>query len=116
VRRGLAQHEGLRYEDFLPVSAAGIFASNLSQYGTKSTAAVRPKCSQEDLEDVMGRPIVDATAVYAGLDAASRIDTLSRLGVVDRLPDAERARLEAAVAACPPGVIETARRDVAVAV
>jgi uncharacterized glyoxalase superfamily metalloenzyme YdcJ len=116
VRRGLAQHEGLRYEDFLPVSAAGIFASNLSQYGTKSTAAVRPACSQKDLEDVMGRPIVDATAVYAGLDAASRIDTLSRLGVLDRLPVAERARLEAAVAACPPGVIETARRDVAVAV
>ncbi|NBP52193.1 MAG: hypothetical protein EBU70_13635, partial [Actinobacteria bacterium] len=116
VRRGLAQHEGLRYEDFLPVSAAGIFASNLSQYGTKSTAAVRPACSQKDLEDVMGRPIVDATAVYAGLDAASRLDTLSRLGVVGCLPAAERARLDAAVAACPAGVVETARREVAVAV
>jgi uncharacterized glyoxalase superfamily metalloenzyme YdcJ len=109
VRRGLAQQEGLRYEDFLPVSAAGIFASNLSQYGTKSTAAVRPTYSQKDLEDVMGRPIIDATTVYAGLDAASRLDTFARLGIADRVPAAERARLEAAVAACPAGVIDEAR-------
>src|SRR5690606_22144079 len=38
VELGYADYEGLRYEDFLPVSAAGIFASNLNQYGTKSTA------------------------------------------------------------------------------
>jgi uncharacterized glyoxalase superfamily metalloenzyme YdcJ len=116
VRRGLAQQEGLRYEDFLPVSAAGIFASNLSQYGTKSTAAVRPTYSQKDLEEVMGRPIIDATTVYAGLDAASRLDAFARLGVADRVPAAERARLEAAVAACPAGVIDEARASVAVAV
>ena len=116
VRRGLAQYEGLRYEDFLPVSAAGIFASNLNQYGTKSTAAVRPTYSQKDLEDVMGKPIVDATTVYAGLDAASRLDTFARLGVTARVPAAERARLEAAVAACPAGIVDEARRSVAVAV
>ena len=116
VRRGHAQQEGLRYEDFLPVSAAGIFASNLSQYGTKSTAAVRPTYCQKDLEDVMGRPIIDATAVSAALDAASRLDTFSQLGILGRVPAAERARLEAAVAACPGGVIEEARASVAVAV
>ena len=116
VRRGLAQYEGLRYEDFLPVSAAGIFASNLNQYGTKSTAAGRPPYSQKDLEDVMGKPIVDATTVYAGLDAASRLDTFARLGVTARVPAAERARLEAVVAACPAGIVEEARRSVAVAV
>ncbi len=116
VRSGLAQHEGLRYEDFLPVSAAGIFASNLNQYGTKSTATVRPTYCQKDLEDVMGKPIVDATTVYAGLDAASRLDTFAKLGVLDRLPAAERARLDAAVAACPADLVEEARRSVAVAV
>jgi hypothetical protein len=98
------------------VSAAGIFASNLSQYGTKSTAAVRPTYCQKDLEDVMGRPIIDATAVSAALDAASRLDTFSQLGILGRVPAAERARLEAAVAACPGGVIEEARASVAVAV
>ena len=116
VRDGLAQCEGLRYEDFLPVSAAGIFASNLSQYGTQSTAAVRPTYCQKDLEDVMGRPIVDATTVYAALDAASRLDTFARLGILARLDAAERACLEAAVAACPAGVVDEARRGVAVAV
>ena len=116
VRRGHAQFEGLRYEDFLPVSAAGIFASNLSQYGTKSTAAVRPTYSQKDLEDVMGRPIIDATTVYAGLDAASRLDTFARLGILERVPAAERRRLEQAVAACPAGIMGEARGLVAVAV
>ena len=38
MRLGYVHADGLRYEDFLPVSAAGIFASNLGQYGTKSTA------------------------------------------------------------------------------
>ncbi len=42
VRLGFAQVQGLRYEDFLPVSAAGIFASNLNQMGAQSTAAVKP--------------------------------------------------------------------------
>ena len=42
--KALAQFSaGLRYEDFLPISAAGIFASNLGQYGTKSTAAAKPE-------------------------------------------------------------------------
>jgi hypothetical protein len=77
---------------------------------------VRPTYSQKDLEDVMGKPIVDATTVYAGLDAASRLDTFARLGVTARVPAAERARLEAAVAACPAGIVEEARRSVAVAV
>ncbi|MBL0318285.1 MAG: DUF1338 family protein [Alphaproteobacteria bacterium] len=35
----LIHYVPIRYEDFLPVSAAGIFASNLNQYGTESENA-----------------------------------------------------------------------------
>lgn len=109
ARSGHVTCEGLRYEDFLPVSAAGIFASNLSQYGTASTAAVRPTCSKQQLEEVMGRRIIEANDVYAGIDAASRLDTWAALGLLGHVPEAERARLEAAIAACPPEALREAR-------
>lgn len=80
VRLGYAAREGVRYEDFLPVSAAGIFASNLSQYGTASTARVRPEYSRAQLEAIMGRPIIDAETAYADADARSRRETLQALG------------------------------------
>ncbi|MFM1821980.1 MAG: hypothetical protein RI967_246 [Planctomycetota bacterium] len=98
VDAGLVDFEGLRYEDFLPVSAAGIFASNLQQYGTKSTAEARPTYSQAMLEEILGRPIVDTSALSAGLEAESKLDCYARLGLADRVPAAERAALEAAMA------------------
>ena len=107
VREGFAQVEGLRYEDFLPVSAAGIFASNLDQYGTKSTAATKPVYTQAQLEQVMGKAIVDSDVVYRGMHAASLLDTFAQLGLMDRVPVAQRAELEQAVAACPPGALRT---------
>ena len=100
-RQGLVTCEGLRYEDFLPVSAAGIFASNLNQYGTASTARVRPTYSKAVLEAIMGKPIVEATEVSAGIDAASRIETWTALGVIDRVPADELARLERLVSTTP---------------
>jgi uncharacterized glyoxalase superfamily metalloenzyme YdcJ len=105
VAQGLVRVEGLRYEDFLPVSAAGIFASNLNQYGTQSTAAVRPTYDRSQLEAIMGKPIVDATEAYAGMEAASLLATFRQLDVIDRVSEHERRRLEQAVAACPPGVL-----------
>ncbi len=90
---GYLDAEGLRYEDFLPVSAAGIFASNLNQYGTKSTAASRPAYTQATLESVIGRPIIDADAQYRGEQARSLLEAFEALGVIDRLPPAERDEL-----------------------
>lgn len=96
VRLGMVRREGQRYEDFLPVSAAGIFASNLNQYGTASTAANRPEYSREQLEGIMGRSIVDTDAAYARVDAQSRLDTYDALGLLEQIPAAERTRLERA--------------------
>ena len=98
VRTGHADREGLRYEDFLPVSAAGIFASNLQQYGTKSTAAVKPTYTRRQLEDILGRPIIDSTAMDAALEAESKLDTYAQLGLLDRIPASERSALESAAA------------------
>ncbi len=101
VRSGYATYEGLRYEDFLPVSAAGIFASNLNQYGTKSTAAAKPTYSQSMLEAIMGKPIIDADAAYDAISSASLLRLYADLKLLDRLPAAERAALQSRAALAP---------------
>ena len=79
VRLGFARVEGLRYEDFLPVSAAGIFASNLDQQGTAGD--LRTKHTQPMLEAIIGRPIIDIDADYAAIESQSITETLAALGV-----------------------------------
>lgn len=81
ARAGYVAIEGLRYEDFLPISAAGIFASNLQQYGTQSTAHAKPTYTQAQLEEVLGRKIIDPTESYAAVEAESRVATLRELGL-----------------------------------
>jgi uncharacterized glyoxalase superfamily metalloenzyme YdcJ len=96
IDKGLVTYEALRYEDFLPISAAGIFASNLNQSGAPRTARIRPNYKQSDLEAILGRPIIDAAAVYASIHAASLLETYERLGLSQSLSAAARADLESA--------------------
>ena len=100
VRLGYADREGLRYEDFLPVSAAGIFASNLNQYGTQSTAATKPQYTQQQLESIMNRPIINANENYAATQAESLLQTYKALGLLDILDsDARTSLIDAATMA-----------------
>ncbi len=101
VRLGYAARDGLRYEDFLPVSAAGIFASNLNQYGTQSTAPVKPTYTRAMLEEIMGCPIIDSDRVYLGVQSASLLRTYADLGLLERLDATARRRLEGEAAALP---------------
>jgi uncharacterized glyoxalase superfamily metalloenzyme YdcJ len=94
VALGYVRAEGLRYEDFLPVSAAGIFASNLNQYGTASTAVQRPAYTKAMLEAVLGKPIVDADLVCRAIRARSLLDTFAALRVEDLVEPSERSLLE----------------------
>lgn len=82
VAQGYVTYDGLRYEDFLPVSAAGIFASNLNQYGTQATAAQRPVYAQSDLETILEQTIVDAMAQ----DAETQRQSLEQTWLALALP------------------------------
>ncbi len=99
VESGLVQYEGVRYEDFLPFSAAGIFASNLGQYGTKSAAPEKPVYSKETLEQIMGRKIVDPDEIYSGIEADSLLQVYSDLNLLDKLEASEQKKLESRSAA-----------------
>ena len=101
LAHGYASYDGLRYEDFLPVSAAGIFASNLNQYGTQSTAATKPTYTQDMLETIMGMKIVDSDKAYHGLQSQSLLNLYAQLDVLDQLPASHRAQLIASAAYAP---------------
>ncbi len=98
VRLGYVQADGLRYEDFLPVSAAGIFASNLGQYGTKSTASTKPKYSREMLEQVLGRTILESDDIYSRLQTESITNTFEQLGLANGTSPHGRTMTEPAAA------------------
>lgn len=87
ITQGFVTYDGLRYEDFLPVSAAGIFASNLNQYGTQATAAQRPVYVQSDLETILEQPIVDAMAQDAQTQQQSLVQTCLALGLAAAAPE-----------------------------
>ena len=97
AKEGYVRYEGLRYEDFLPVSAAGIFASNLGQYGTKSTSAERPAYSKKMLEDIMGKKIIDSDVIYRGLEAESVKETYAQLGLWEKLAAVEKGKIGQAI-------------------
>ena len=55
--------EPVTYEDFLPVSAAGIFKSNLRE--TENSETLAATGNQSVFEAALGRPVLDMFALYA---------------------------------------------------
>ena len=68
IERGLAVAEPIVYEDFLPVSAAGIFQSNL---GGEEQRAYAARANREAFEQALGATVADEFAIYERLQAES---------------------------------------------
>lgn len=64
------------YEDFLPVSAAGIFQSNL---GDEARSNDQVASSREKFVAALGKPVADEFALYQALQAASLEASLQQL-------------------------------------
>ena len=62
IEAGHVHFEALVYEDFLPVSAAGIFQSNL---GDDGQADYGSNANREAFEDALGMAVQDELALYA---------------------------------------------------
>ncbi len=78
VAAGVLIADPITYEDFLPVSAAGIFQSNLGDQAAESFAA---EARQSEFEDALGADVVDPFALYAAQESASIADCFSQLGL-----------------------------------
>lgn len=68
IRAGAVQFDPIVYEDFLPVSAAGIFQSNLGDTDVQKFAA---SPSQQEFEAHLGAPVLDEFEHYANLENTS---------------------------------------------
>jgi uncharacterized glyoxalase superfamily metalloenzyme YdcJ len=68
LRDGHVHAEPIRYEDFLPVSAAGIFRSNL---GAAEGGSYAETSSREAFEQALGRSLVSSNELYAAQQTAS---------------------------------------------
>ncbi|WP_292072704.1 VOC family protein [Brevundimonas sp. UBA7534] len=69
----------ITYEDFLPVSAAGIFQSNLGAEARDGGYAADP--ARAEFEAALGRAVQDEMALYRAEQDASVAATLTALGV-----------------------------------
>ena len=69
----------ITYEDFLPVSAAGIFQSNLGSENTRKDYKL--VSNQAMFEDALGMKVRDEISVYAELEQNSKLDALKILGL-----------------------------------
>ena len=78
IAAGHVRFEPLVYEDFLPVSAAGIFQSNL---GDNAQADYATQSNQADFERALGAPVIDELALYAETERRSIEQCARELGV-----------------------------------
>jgi uncharacterized glyoxalase superfamily metalloenzyme YdcJ len=79
VDRGWVTATPIVYEDFLPLSAAGIFRSNLSGEGSRDTAQDGVAYDQDRLAGMIDRQIHDPFDVYAREQSASVAAVAARL-------------------------------------
>ncbi len=66
------------YEDFLPVSAAGIFQSNLGDEARSETQAASNRAS---FEAALGKSVADEFALYEAMQSDSLAAALDQLKV-----------------------------------
>jgi uncharacterized glyoxalase superfamily metalloenzyme YdcJ len=77
IERGFLRFDPIVYEDFLPVSAAGIFQSNL---GTEEQQNYAERSNRVAFEEGLGAKVRDELELYAQTEAASLEQALTRLG------------------------------------
>ena len=82
LARGWVMATPITYEDFLPVSAAGIFQSNLGGAATQAFGATPNKAA---FEAALGASVADEFALYADVEARSLTGCRAALGSPDAI-------------------------------
>lgn len=78
LRSGALRAEPILYEDFLPVSAAGIFRSNL---GDQRVEEFTERADRRAFEAALGAPVLDEFALYEEAERRSLAAGLEALGL-----------------------------------
>tara|TARA_R110002095_G_scaffold116326_4_gene101519 strand:- start:1797 stop:3209 length:1413 start_codon:yes stop_codon:yes gene_type:complete len=83
---GQIAYTPITYEDFLPVSAAGIFASNASEKDREDTFK---SSSQAEFEEALGRPVWSEFKLYDEMERKSIDDAIAQLDKISQRMDRE---------------------------
>ena len=78
INAGFVGYSPVVYEDFLPVSAAGIFQSNLGDEASNNGLA---SSSQVAFEQALGKAVLDEFALYKAIQVGSLAATYQALGI-----------------------------------
>lgn len=81
VGQGLLTARPIIYEDFLPLSAAGIFQSNLQAGKKQATSSGTQREERDVYESAMGCPLLDADPLYAEAQRRSLEKCASEIGL-----------------------------------
>jgi len=76
IKQGVLRIEPIVYEDFLPVSAAGIFQSNLQDNKSSDYAGTS---NQDEFEQALGATVYDEMALYTNMQQQSLAQSLQTL-------------------------------------
>ncbi|MEH6641696.1 VOC family protein [Vreelandella glaciei] len=76
IAQGLVEAQPITYEDFLPVSAAGIFQSNL---GGGQNEAYAGNANRDAFEEALGAQVTDELSLYAERERVSKLRVLASL-------------------------------------
>jgi uncharacterized glyoxalase superfamily metalloenzyme YdcJ len=76
IAQGLIEVQPITYEDFLPVSAAGIFQSNL---GGAQSEAYAGSANRNSFEEALGAQVTDELSLYAERERASKAKVIASL-------------------------------------
>lgn len=76
IEQGLVEAQPITYEDFLPVSAAGIFQSNL---GGGQNEVYAGNANRDAFEEALGARVTDELSLYAERENASKTKVIATL-------------------------------------
>jgi uncharacterized glyoxalase superfamily metalloenzyme YdcJ len=76
IAQGLIKAQPITYEDFLPVSAAGIFQSNLGDTQSEGYAG---RANRDAFEEALGAQVIDELSLYAERERASKAKVMASL-------------------------------------
>ncbi|WP_367110627.1 VOC family protein [uncultured Psychrobacter sp.] len=71
INQGAIRIEPIVYEDFLPVSAAGIFQSNLKNAEQNDEPGYKGNSNKQEFEQALGAQVYDELALYEAMQAQS---------------------------------------------
>ena len=107
ISKGIVRAEPIIYEDFLPVSAAGIFRSNLVDGGSAEISKEQSD-KRAMLEAAIGKKIINAFDLYAAIEAKSIEKAYKAIGAI--MPDDLAKKVLPAVRADPVTAKKTLER------